>query len=117
MIQIEEGFFGKDRGVYAEKYDLEHPRILWNSVGRRSTTSASTEATGFEAVNAATPTTFDAWRPTALPADWTLTFDDAETISAVAIDTHTLGTSGASISIQKFDVTWIDIMPAFTPDK
>jgi hypothetical protein len=98
-----------------EEYDLEYPRILWNSICRRGTVAVSTEATGFEGVNATTATTWDAWKPTALTATWTLTFDTTETISALAIDTHTLGTSGATATVQSWSgAAWVDVV-AGTP--
>ena len=108
MIYFETDFVGTT-------YDLEHPRVLWNSICRRGTVAASTQATGFEAVNAATATTYDKWKPTALPATWTLTFDGTESVSAVAIDTHTLGTSGATVTVQEWTGSaWADVV-AGTP--
>ncbi len=109
MIYFETDYVG-------EVYDLEHPRILWNSISRRSSIAASTEAAGFEAVNAATATEWDEWKPTAMPATWTLTFDENEPISAVAIQKHTLGTSGTTVAIQeRIGGVWTDIVSA-TPE-
>jgi len=94
-----------------EVYNLEHPRVLWNSISRRGTVAVSTEAAGFEGVNAATATTYDAWKPTALPATWTLTFDTSEQVNAVAIDTHTCGTSGATVTVQEWTGSaWADVV-------
>ena len=110
MIYFETGFVGTT-------YDLEYPRVLWNSICRRGTVAGSTEATGFEAVNAATATTYDKWTPTALPATWTLTFDATENISAIAIDTHTLGTSGATVTVQEWTGSaWADVVEGTPAD-
>lgn len=110
MIYVETDYVG-------ETYDLEHPRILWNSISRRGAVVVSTEATGFEGVNATTATTWDMWKPTAIPANWTLTFDATETISAVAIDTHTLGTSGCTVTIKEWDgAAYQDIVSATPTD-
>lgn len=107
-------FFEPD--YVGDVYNLEHPRILWSSVTRRGSVAASTEATGFEAINAATATEFDSWKPTAMPATWTLTFDASEDVNALAIETHTLGTSGATVTVQEWNgSTWDDIVAA-TPD-
>lgn len=110
MIYFEADYVG-------ETYNLEHPRLLWNSVTRRSTVAASTEATGYEAVNALTGFTYDEWKPTAMPATLTLTFDATETVNAVAFDTHTLGTDGATVLLQEWDgATWTDVMQAVPAD-
>lgn len=110
MIYIKSSFSGNT-------YGLEHPRILWNSVSRRGTVAVSTEADGFEGVNAATATTYDAWKPTALAATWTLTFDTAETVSAVAIDSHTIGSTASSVQIMEDDGMggWQNIMAQQSP--
>jgi len=109
MIYFESGFVGNI-------YDLDHPRVLWNSICRRATVAASTEVAGRSAVNAATATTFDKRQASALPAWWELTFDAAETISAIAIDTHTIGSAGASIAVQEWNgASWVDVVAAVSP--
>ena len=110
MIYFEDDYVG-------EEYNLQHPRILWNNICRRGTVTGSTEATGFEAVNAATATTFDAWKPTAMPATWKLEFDDTEAINAIGIDTHNLGTSGTTVTVQAFDDgDWEDVVSGTPTD-
>lgn len=110
MIYFESGFVGNT-------YDLEHPRILWNSVTRRGTVAVSSEENGFEGVNAATATTYDAWQPETLAATWTLTFDTAETVSAVAIDAHTIGSTESLVQIMEDDGGggWQNIQPQESP--
>ena len=98
-------------------HDLEHPRILWNSITRRATVAASSADTGFAAVNAATATEFDEWKPSAMPATWTLTFDTTETVNAVAIQQHTIGTSGATVIVQAWNGSaWVDVVEATPSD-
>lgn len=110
MIYIESGFLGVD-------YDLTHPRVLWNSVTRRGTVSASTSADGFDATNAATATTFDEWQPTAFPATWQLTFDATETVSALAIDTHALGSTETTVAVQSWNgSSWSTLVSASPED-
>lgn len=105
MIYFETDYVG-------EEYDLVYPRILWNNVCRRGSVVVSSEADGYAGTNAATATTWDMWKPTAMPATWTLNFDTTETINAIAIDTHTLGSSGTTITIQLWDGGWQDVMTA-----
>ena len=109
MIYFEPDFVGNE-------YNLNHPRVLWNSVCRRGTVAASTSEAGFDAVNAATATTYDKWKPTVLPAWWKLTFAE-ETISAIAIDTHTIGSAGASVAVQEWNgSSWVNLIAAVTPE-
>ncbi|MGB1388632.1 MAG: hypothetical protein ACPG61_07070 [Paracoccaceae bacterium] len=104
MIYFETGYEG-------EVHDLEHPRILWNSICRRATVAASSQAAGFPAINALTATTYDAWKPVTLPASWTLTFDGVEPVNAVAIDTHTIGSSGAMLRVDMWNGTiWVNLI-------
>lgn len=108
MIYFETNFVGNT-------FRLDHPRVLWNSATRRGTVTASSSADGYAAVNAATATTWDRWKPTELPAWWSLSFTE-ETISALAIDTHTLGTSGASVAVQEWNGSgWVDLIAAVSP--
>lgn len=100
-----------------EVHNLLHPRVLWNSVTRRATVAVSTEATGFEGVNALSPAESGEWKPTALPATFTLTFDTTETVNALAIHQHTLGTSGATATVQGWTGSaWEDIVAATPAD-
>lgn len=95
---------------------MDHPRILWNSVTRRATVSASSEAGGYSAVNAATPTTFDRWRPGSLDASWEMVFDATETVSAVAIEAHTIGSTGCGVRPQEWNGSgWQNIMTERLP--
>lgn len=106
MIYLETNYVG-------EEYDLNHPRLLWNSISRRGTVAVSTEAAGYAGVNAASAITTTRWKPTAIPANWTLTFDTTEIISAVAIDTHTLGSNNCKVAVQEWTgAAWSEVVSA-----
>lgn len=109
MIYFEPDYVG-------EEYHLDHPRVLWGSATRRGVISATSEDAGFLAVNAGTATTADKWRPTSLPASWSLTLDANEQINAVAIDTHTLGSTGTTIAVEVSDGTAFETVLTITPD-
>lgn len=110
MIYFETNYVGEDR-------DLRYPRILWNSVTRRGTLAVSTEAEGFDGVNSLTSTEADDWKPTAMPATWTLTFDATETVNAVGINSHTIGTAGATVTVQEWTGSaWADVIAATPSD-
>lgn len=104
-----------ERDYTCDSADLNYPRVLWDNICPRGTVAASTSAEGRAAVNAATATTFDRWEPTTLPAWWKLTFTE-EAINAVAIDTHTIGSTGSSIALQEWNGSaWVDVVPAVSP--
>lgn len=92
MITVESGFTGTT-------YALTTPRIAAGAY--TGTVAVSTEATGYEGVNALTGVTYTAWQPTALPADWTLTFTSAA-VSYVGIAAHDLGSVGATVNVQRW---------------
>lgn len=109
MIFLETGF----RSVYGPN----HPRVAFNSATRRGTTTASSEATGFEAVNAASPFEYNYWKPTSTGTEWLKTsLSTAETINAVCIAAHNLGTVGATVQVQITDGVWDDVGPAVSPE-
>lgn len=58
-----------------------HARIGWQNLTYGKTPTASTSATGFPAIAATYPTTFEFWRPTAIPATWAV-----DMLSAVPVD-------------------------------
>lgn len=110
-VFIEAGFSG-------QAYDLNHPRLCWNSIARRATVTASTEEAGFEAINAASPFTYSAWKPTAVVATYDMVLPAPEAISYVAFSSHTFGTSGCTIQIQRPNGSggWINTGPSIQPD-
>ncbi|HEV8036080.1 hypothetical protein, partial [Yoonia sp.] len=101
-VIIESGFGGGTFG-------LDHPRLCWRRLA--GTITASTEADGFSAAFAYAEEVVNAWKPTAVPADWTLTFATDQAVSYVGIGAHTLGTVGATVKVQVSDGLggWDDI--------
>lgn len=98
MIVFESGFSGV-------AYPLDHPRIGASPVS--GTVTASTEAAGYAAALAANGKTTQYWRPTAVPATWTLTFSTAK-ISYFGIAAHNLGTVGGTVESQIWDgAAWV----------
>jgi hypothetical protein len=89
-------------GFTGTNYPLTHGRVCWEWY-TDGTPSASTAAAGFGADLALPPRTDNAWRPTAVPATWTLTYPDARDVSFVGIAKHDLGTLGATIAVEWYD--------------
>lgn len=109
MIYIQPGFVG-------DVYNLEHPRVLWNSVARRATVPPGGGQAGFDRENVLTATTFDKWKPASMGANVDMTFASTETISAVAIAAHTIGSTGTSVRIEEWNgSTYVQIMPRVYP--
>jgi hypothetical protein len=91
-VVIESGFTGTT-------YALTNPRIAGGALA--GTVAVSTEATGYDGDNAADGTTYTAWKPTAMPATWTLTFTSAA-VSYVGIAAHDLGSRAATVNVQRW---------------
>jgi hypothetical protein len=64
MIHIQSG--------YSPTPDLTHARIGWENLSYGKTPTASSSAAGFPAIAATYPTTFEFWKPTAVPATWAI---------------------------------------------
>lgn len=101
-------------------YDLNHPRIAIQRRGKVQAT-ASTEAAGFDALNASNVRVDTAWRPTAVPANWKIIFLTPPNLEYVGIAAHDLGTQNATIDIQTTSdggSTWDTIagLGGLTPD-
>lgn len=105
MIVVESGFTGTT-------YALTTPRIAAGAY--TGTVAVSTEATGYEGANALTGVTYTAWRPTALPATWTLTFTSAA-VSYVGIAAHDLYTQGATVSVRAWNGAAFSSVASHTP--
>ncbi|NBW12554.1 MAG: hypothetical protein EBR82_31465 [Caulobacteraceae bacterium] len=91
MICIESGF----SGIAAA---LNTPRIGGFPIA--GTAAGSTEATGYSAANAQGVETYTFWRPTAMPATWTLTFTATSPVSYFGIAAHDLATQGCTVEYQ-----------------
>jgi len=97
-VILQNGFIGIEQ-------DLNHPRLCWRKLA--GTVTASTEAEGFDAEFAYSEELVNAWKPTAVPANWTVTFPSSAPVSYVGIGAHTLGSSGATVAIQRLvGSTW-----------
>ena len=103
MIKIQTGF--------NPTIPLSHSRIGHQSYTRTGTASASSSATDFPAIAALNELTYEFWRPTALPATWTLDAGSSVSSNYIGIAAHTLGTSGATVTIQRSpdNTTWTTI--------
>jgi len=86
-------------GFTGATYGLKHGRVCyeWYSDG---TATGTTAAAGFAAVNALPPRTDSSWRPTAIPATWTLAYPTARNVSFVGIAKHDLGTLNATVAVE-----------------
>ncbi len=114
-VYIETGFNG-------DNYPLTHPRIGYVRRGAANA-AASSEASGFAAVNAGTVRTDSAWRPTSLPgsaANWNIVFNSPRTVGYFGVAKHDLATQNAEIRLQTTSdggATWdgINGFEAITP--
>ena len=101
MIVFESDFAGV-------AYPLDHPRIGARPVA--GSVTASTSAVGFTAANAANASTYDWWKPTAVPATWELSFASAQ-ISYFGIAAHNCGTVGATVEFQRWNgADWVTVL-------
>lgn len=94
------------------------PRIGWNNAMRRGTVTASSEEVGFEVENIASPFEYNYWQGTSATFDWVrLQLSSAETINAVCIQEHNLGTLGTSVRLQIPDGGggWTPVGPLVSP--
>ena len=91
-VILQNGFIGIEQ-------DLNHPRLCWRKLA--GTVTASTEEEGFDAEFAYAEELVNAWKPTAVPADWMIEFPSSAPVSYVGIGAHTLGTDGASVRLQR----------------
>ena len=93
-------------GFTGTTYDLKHGRVCYEWF-RDGTPTATTAAAGFAAPNALPPRSDSAWRPTAIPATWTLTYPTARNVSFVGISKHDFGTINATVAIEYLvGATW-----------
>jgi hypothetical protein len=103
MIKVQSGF--------NPTIPLSHSRIGHQSYTRTGTVTASSEAVDFPADAPLNELTYEFWRPTALPATWTLDAGSSVAVNYFGIAAHTLGTSGNTVTIQSSpdNTTWTTI--------
>jgi hypothetical protein len=98
-VYIETGFTG-------ETYPLTHGRLCWDWYAD-GTYSASSAAAGFPAANALPPRTDSAWGAANTTATLEYNFSTSRVVSFLGFAKHTLGGSGATLSLQyKVGSTW-----------
>lgn len=109
MIQIEAG-----------AVDPDAPMVLWDNVLARGTltTDSQTVPDGLAAY-AVNGLTWDFWVPSTYPARLTVTLPAPETVDCIAIAAHTLGSTGAGLTLVRSNdggATWFDIVRLDPPD-
>lgn len=90
-------------------YGINHPRIGWNSTGKRGAVVVSSEAAGYAGVNAVDPMTHNYWKPTALPATFEIATASAETINYCGIAAHNLSGAGCTVYFETYEgAAWVE---------
>lgn len=99
---------------YSPTRPLTQARICYDTITRDGSLSASGEQVGFEADAAVNSLTYESWKPDALPATWRIDAGSAVDVDYVAIASHTLGTDGATVKVQRSDndADWTDVTDA-----
>lgn len=98
-------------------YSLKNARILhagnWLTTG---TYTASTTATGYFAVAPGNSLTYERWKATAIPAQLTVTFGGAQSITCAAVAAHTL--AGDTVALEYWTgAAWaVVVAAAVIPD-
>lgn len=90
MIKIQTGF--------NPAIPLSHSRIGHQTYTRTGTATASSESVTFPADAPLNPLTYEFWRPTAMPATWTLDAGSSVSANYFGIASHTL--AGCAIQIE-----------------
>jgi hypothetical protein len=91
MIKIQTGF--------NPTIPLTHSRIGYDTFTINGTATASTSSTTFPEDAPLNSLTYEYWRPTAMPATWTLDAGSSKMANYFGIGSHSLGSSGSSITI------------------
>ncbi len=101
--------------VKAGSVNTDGASILYRNLLQEGTLSYSSQAVWFEAANIIEYTTFNAWKPTSVPATVSVDLGSAISADCVGISAHNMGTSGASYNVRYSTdgVTWSN---AFTAD-
>lgn len=85
----------------ADPTDPDNPRIGWHNLVETGNVSATSEATGFPALNLGNGTTFQLWRASAAEVQSiTVDFGQLRTIDYIGIARHNLGSAGYSYQLQ-----------------
>lgn len=86
----------------------------WLSGGSVAATST---ATGYYADGPLNSLTYERWKPSSVPAYWIYDHGSAAQCDCACIGAHTIGTSGATVTLQYFDGSvWVDVASATPTD-
>lgn len=93
---------------YSPDPALTHARIGYQNLTYGLTPTASSSATGYPAVAATYPTTFEAWKPTSTTSTWTVNLGSAKAVDFVGIVGDM---AGCTIAIQRSSngTTWTTV--------
>lgn len=109
MIHLTDGYEA------AAAMPLTHSRILWDNLLVTATFSATSEREGFEADRAQTPDTVSWWWPE-VAGSLTATLAAAAGIDGIAIAAHSIGSSGATVTISgHVDGDWVQLHDPISP--
>ena len=89
----------------AFEQSMKLARIGIDNALERATLTATTTAEAKSVASLVTRDTYQNWRPTAVPATVTATFDSAEAIDYVGVAAHNLGTVGGALTVQAYSET------------
>jgi hypothetical protein len=92
---------------------LTHARIAhsgnWETGGTAAVSGGT--ATDYFTDGPDNSLTYEKWKPTSLPATWDYTFASSTTVDYCCVGAHTMGTSGNTIQVQKYDSgSWTDVI-------
>lgn len=108
--------------IYINKTPTEDttlPTVLWDNLLSYSTVTltASTSDTLGPVANCVTESTYDYWKPTAIPAWVQGDLGSSKKVNSVALIGHTLGSCGATVYLQSSPdgTTWTTRSTSMTP--
>lgn len=112
MIYMTNGYISSEE---AAGRPVTRARILWDNVLADAAFSSPSAREGFDAVNARATDTASWWWPEA-GATLTMTLAAAAYIDCVAIASHTIGSAGATATVQALVAgAWQTVHPAIAP--
>ena len=91
--------------------------VLFQNMYDEGTATYSSAASGFPGANAQDDATWNAWKPSSVPAYATVDLGSAVMCNAVGIAAHDMATVGASFSVQYSSngSSWTTISASYTP--
>lgn len=103
-------------GFTGNVYPLKTPRLGWRRIS--GTVSASTEAAGYAAANAATDRTDSFWRPSSVAANWIIDAGADVDVSYCGVGAHDIGSTGCTYLVQHSAdaLSWTTLVTATPTD-